>query len=116
MSCKQFFYNSVTKPKISYYPLYIGCILLDRVTIYYLRLISQYSKEARQALDAVFQIITESLKKDEPVAIPGFGKFTVRKRKAMKGRNPSTGDPIDIPNTKLPSLSASRVLKKAFNS
>jgi DNA-binding protein HU-beta len=72
--------------------------------------------EARQALDAVFQIITESLKKDEPVAIPGFGKFTVRKRKAMKGRNPSTGDPIDIPNTKLPSLSASRVLKKAFNS
>jgi DNA-binding protein HU-beta len=72
--------------------------------------------DARQALEAVFQIITESLKKDEPVAIPGFGKFTVRKRKAMKGRNPSTGDPIDIPNTKLPSLSASRVLKKAFNS
>jgi DNA-binding protein HU-beta len=72
--------------------------------------------DARQALEAVFQIITESLKKDEPVAIPGFGKFTVRKRKAMKGRNPRTGDPIDIPDTKLPSLVASSVLKKAVNS
>lgn len=72
--------------------------------------------EASQALDAVFQIITESLKNDEPVAIPGFGKFTVRKRKAMKGRNPRTGDPIDIPDTKLPSLVASSVLKKVVNS
>ena len=72
--------------------------------------------EAKQALDAVFQIITESLKNDEPVAIPGFGKFTVRKRKAMKGRDPRTGDPIDIPATKLPSLVASSVLKKVVNS
>jgi DNA-binding protein HU-beta len=72
--------------------------------------------DASQALDAVFQIITESLKMDEPVAIPGFGKFTVRKRKAMKGRDPRTGDPINIPDTKLPSLGASKVLKKAINS
>jgi DNA-binding protein HU-beta len=72
--------------------------------------------DAKQALDAVFQIIIESLKKDEPVAIPGFGKFTVRKRKAMKGRDPRTGNPIDIPDTKLPSLVASSVLKKAVNS
>ena len=72
--------------------------------------------DARQALEAVFQIITESLKKDEAIYLPGFGKFKLTKRAAMKGRNPRNGDPIDIPNTKLPSLSASRVLKKAFNS
>lgn len=72
--------------------------------------------EASQALDAVFQIITESLKNDEPVAIPGFGKFTVRKRKAMKGRNPRTGDPINIPAKNLPSFIAGSALKEAVNS
>jgi len=72
--------------------------------------------EASQALSAVFQIITESLKKDEPIYLPGFGKFKLTKRAATKGRNPRTGDPIDIPDTKLPSLVASSVLKKAVNS
>lgn len=72
--------------------------------------------EASQALDAVFQIIKESLKKDEPVAIPGFGKFTVSKRKAMKGRNPRTGDPIDIPAKNVPSFTALGALKEAVNS
>ena len=72
--------------------------------------------EASQALSAVFQIITERLKKDEPIYLPGFGKFKLTKRAATKGRNPRTGDPIDIPAKNLPSFIAGSVLKEAVNS
>ena len=47
---------------------------------------------AKKALEAVFQVITESLKNEEPVAISGFGTFKVTKRAATKGRNSRTGD------------------------
>ena len=69
--------------------------------------------EASQALDAVFQIITESLKKDEAIYLPSFGKFKLTKRAAMKGRNPRNGDPIDIPAKNLPSFIAGSALKEA---
>lgn len=72
--------------------------------------------EASQALSAVIQIITESLKKDEPIYLPSFGKFKLTKRAAMKGRNPRTGDPIDIPAKNVPSFIAGSALKEAVNS
>ena len=53
---------------------------------------------AKKALEAVFQVISESLKNEEPVAISGFGTFKVNKRAATTGRNPRTGDPIPNQN------------------
>jgi DNA-binding protein HU-beta len=68
---------------------------------------------AKKALEAVFQVITESLKNEEPVAISGFGTFKVTKRAATKGRNPRTGDPIDIAAKTVPSFSAGKTFKDA---
>jgi len=53
-------------------------------------------KEADAAIKAAVEAITEALKNGERVAIPGFGIFTVRERSARKGRNPRTGDVIEI--------------------
>jgi len=47
---------------------------------------------AGDVLDAAFESISKSIKKDKRFAYPGFGTFTVRNRKARKGRNPQTGD------------------------
>lgn len=55
--------------------------------------------KAGEVLDAVFEAITESLKKDEEVRLVGFGTFSTSKRKAGKGRNPRTGEEIEIPAT-----------------
>jgi len=53
-------------------------------------------KDADAAIKAAVEAITEALKNGERVAIPGFGIFTVRERSARKGRNPRTGDVIEI--------------------
>ena len=72
--------------------------------------------DAKKALNTIFQVITESLKKEEQVAISGFGNFKVKKRAATKGRNPRTGDPIDIAAKVVPSFTAGKALKDAVNS
>jgi nucleoid DNA-binding protein len=71
---------------------------------------------AKKALETVFQVITDSLKNEEPVAISGFGAFKVTKRAATKGRNPRTGDPIDIAAKTVPSFTAGKALKDAVKS
>ncbi len=72
------------------------------------------SKEkAKKALDATIETITSSLKKKEPVSLPGFGSFDVSKRKAREGRNPATGEKIKIPATKVPKFKAGKGLKDA---
>jgi len=53
-------------------------------------------KDADAAIKAAVEAITEALRNGERVAIPGFGIFTVRERSARKGRNPRTGDVIEI--------------------
>jgi DNA-binding protein HU-beta len=53
--------------------------------------------DAGRVVEAVFDTITMSLKKDEQVAIAGFGTFVAKKRAAREGRNPSTGGAISIP-------------------
>ena len=68
---------------------------------------------AAQAVNAVFESITGSLKKGEPVTLVGFGSFKVSKRAARQGRNPRTGEPISIAAATLPSFSAGKGLKDA---
>ncbi len=64
----------------------------------------------------MFDIITESLKKGEEVRLVGFGTFNVSNRAATEGRNPRTGETIQIPASKQPKFKAGKGLKDAVNS
>jgi DNA-binding protein HU-beta len=70
---------------------------------------------AEGALDAFIDTVTGTLTKGESVALIGFGTFTVSKRAARKGRNPSTGAEIRIPASKVAKFSAGAKLKKSVN-
>lgn len=71
--------------------------------------------QAGRALDAVIEAVTEALKKDDQVALVGFGTFSVKERAARSGRNPQTGKPIDIPAAKIPTFKPGKALKDACN-
>lgn len=58
-------------------------------------------KDATKAVDAVFEAITEALQSGDKVQLVGFGNFEVRERSARKGRNPQTGEEIEIPASKV---------------
>lgn len=70
------------------------------------------NKAAKDAVNAVFSTISETLKRGEKVVVTGFGTFLVRKRAARKGRNPQTGAEIQIPATKTPGFTAGKSLKR----
>ena len=54
-------------------------------------------KDVEQLVEIIFDSITGTLNKGEKIELRGFGSFRVRERSARKGRNPKTGDPVDIP-------------------
>jgi len=70
---------------------------------------------AARALDSLIDGITKALKKGDKVTLVGFGTFTVSKRKARKGRNPQTGEEINIAASKAPKFTAGKALKQAIN-
>ena len=72
-------------------------------------------KEAQAAVDCVFDAITETLKKGGAMSIVGFGTFKVDRRKARKGRNPQTGEEIDIQAKNVPKFVPGKALKDAVN-
>jgi len=69
--------------------------------------------DAAKAVDGVFQSITDALKKGDEVRLVGFGTFNVAERAQSEGRNPRTGEKIDIPASKLPKFRAGKGLKDA---
>ena len=69
--------------------------------------------EAQRYFGAFERVVTEALKSGEEVRITGFGKFSVRKRKAREGRNPQTGERMRIAASKVPAFSAGNALKGA---
>jgi DNA-binding protein HU-beta len=69
--------------------------------------------DAGKALDSLTKRITQSLKKGENVTLVGFGTFSVTKRKARTGRNPQTGETIQIAASKGVKVSAGSKLKAA---
>ncbi|MCB9799600.1 MAG: HU family DNA-binding protein [Candidatus Omnitrophica bacterium] len=69
--------------------------------------------KAAEAVNAAFDAIKASLKKGKKVSLIGFGNFSVKQRKARKGRNPQTGQSITIKARKVPAFSAGAELKKA---
>ena len=70
---------------------------------------------AGRAIDAMIDTITASLQKDDPVVLVGFGTFAVKDRAARSGRNPQTGQPIEIPAAKIPTFKPGKALKDAVN-
>ncbi len=70
-------------------------------------------KDSNAAVEAVFDSIQEFLAEEEKVQLIGFGTFEVRERAARKGRNPQTGEEIQIPATKVPAFKAGKNLKEA---
>ncbi|MFS1515288.1 HU family DNA-binding protein [Bacillus sp. SCS-151] len=72
-------------------------------------------KDAAKAVEAVLYAIQEPLTKGEKVQLIGFGNFVVRERAARKGRNPQTGEEIQISASKVPAFVAGKALKEAVN-
>ena len=72
--------------------------------------------DSTNAIDCVFDAISDSLKGGEEVRLVGFGTFTVSHRRASEGRNPRTGEKIQIPASKQPKFKAGKSLKDAVNS
>ena len=70
-------------------------------------------KDAEAALCAMSDIIAESLKNGEKVQIVGFGSFEVKKKAAHMGRNPRTGEAMEIAASKNPTFKAGKALKDA---
>ncbi|GAB6556101.1 HU family DNA-binding protein [Bacillus cereus] len=73
-------------------------------------------KDAGVAVDAVFNSILEALKSGDKVQLIGFGNFETRERAARKGRNPQTGEEIEIAASKVPAFKAGKALKDAVAS
>jgi len=71
--------------------------------------------DATQAVESVFDTVTKALSDGGEVRLVGFGTFSVSTRKASTGRNPRTGEPIQIPSTKQPKFKAGKGLKDAVN-
>lgn len=72
-------------------------------------------KDAEKAVNAVFASVQKALVENDKVQIIGFGTFEVRTRAARKGRNPQTGETIEIPASKNPVFKAGKALKEAVN-
>ncbi|MCG7495824.1 DNA-binding protein HU-beta [Vibrio sp. Of7-15] len=70
---------------------------------------------AGRALDAFIEAVSDTLKEGDQVALVGFGTFSVRERAARTGRNPKTGDEIQIAAAKVPGFKAGKALKDACN-
>ncbi len=70
---------------------------------------------AGRALDAVISSVTGALKDGEQVVLVGFGTFSVKERAARTGRNPQTGEPIEIAAARIPGFKAGKALKDAVN-
>lgn len=71
--------------------------------------------DAEKALKAFTDTVTKALKKDEKVALVGFGTFSVGERAARTGKNPQTGAQINIPAAKVPKFKAGKALKDSIN-
>ncbi len=70
---------------------------------------------AGRALESMIESIGDSLKKGDSVVLVGFGTFSVRDRAARTGRNPRTGEEIQIKAAKVPAFKAGKALKDSIN-
>ncbi|MBV9960527.1 MAG: integration host factor subunit beta [Acidobacteria bacterium] len=72
-------------------------------------------KDAERLVEIVFESIIETLNQGEKIELRGFGSFRVRERGARRGRNPKTGDPVNIPAKRVPYFKPGKELKELIN-
>ena len=72
-------------------------------------------KDAEAALKAFIDVVSEELKKGEKVQLVGFGTFEVSERAAREGKNPQTGETMEIKASKTPKFKAGKALKDMMN-
>ena len=72
-------------------------------------------KESEAAINAFLETLTDVLKAGDKISLKGFGTFEVRTREARTGRNPRTGETMEIPASKVPAFKASGALKNVVN-
>ena len=69
-------------------------------------------RAAADSVDNTFNLIRDALSRGEKVVVTGFGTFLIRSRAARRGRNPQTGEIIQIPGKKLPGFTAGKTIKR----
>jgi len=72
-------------------------------------------RDSSEIVESVFDIMKENLSRSETVKISGFGNFVVREKSARKGRNPQTGDELEIAARRVVTFKPSQVLRKNLN-
>lgn len=72
-------------------------------------------RETGAIIDKALELLKTALVEGDSVMISGFGKFSVREKRARKGRNPQTGEAITLPARKVATFKVSRVLKERIN-
>ncbi len=72
-------------------------------------------KHSEVIVDTVFKSIIDALQRGEKIELRGFGSFRLRRREPRKGRNPKTGDKVDVPPKKVPYFKPGKELKELIN-
>ncbi|MBR6072524.1 MAG: HU family DNA-binding protein [Acholeplasmatales bacterium] len=72
-------------------------------------------RQAEKIIDDFLELIADELSRGEKVVLSGFGTFEVRTRVARSGRNPRTGEEINVPEQKTPAFKVGKILKDAVN-
>ncbi|HUF04526.1 MAG TPA: HU family DNA-binding protein [Aridibacter sp.] len=72
-------------------------------------------KDVEQLVEIIFESIVSTLNKGEKIELRGFGSFRVRERNARKGRNPKTGEPVEIPAKRVAYFKPGKDLKDIIN-
>jgi integration host factor subunit beta len=72
-------------------------------------------KHAEIIVNTVFSSIVEALRSEDKIELRGFGSFRLRKREPRKGRNPKTGDKVEVPPKKVPYFKPGKELKELIN-
>ena len=85
--------------------------LIDEVS----RLAELTRKDSEVIVETIFDSVVRSLRAGDKIEIRGFGSFRTRQRKPRVGRNPKTGDPVNIPAKRVPYFKAGKELKELIN-
>jgi integration host factor subunit beta len=73
-------------------------------------------KHSEVIVNTVFDSIVQALQSDEKIELRGFGSFRIRQRRSRQGRNPKTGDKVDVPAKRIPYFKPGKELKELINS
>jgi len=77
--------------------------------------VSFSKKEVAKIVETVFDMIKETLQREDKILVSGFGNFVIRNKRARRGRNPQTGDDIEITPRRILTFKPSEVLKASLN-